>query len=291
MRSHFAGIGWLILVAFLARMPSLTLRPMISKDGVYYVQSIDGTQAKPHWNPPFFLWISRGLTRTLPVPAQTGGQIVSMFFGIACVVPLYFLGYRLGGTFGAWTSALFYAFNPVTILMDTDVSNSSCATFWTVLFVSVVWRSLNRPNSLLWTLAAFMFCYLALLSRREASVLPIIAMIAASGLFWASAFPRFRKLLIPSLHFLLIFGAMTSILVVVSLSWPRNEERIFRTLYEIRWYMSNVLYAEGPSVSGGCMQFLDGLSRAVSVPVIPFFILGVTVGLARERLSLLYVIL
>jgi hypothetical protein len=260
---------WLIPLALALRLIHLVERPMISKDGVSYVQAVDRPDLSgvtESWGQPVYLfaaWMLRGLG------AQAACHIVALAFGIATLIPLYWLAARIGGPSLANLAGLLYAVHPLTVVMDSDVSNCSTATFFTLLSFIAIWRAIF-DRSLAACFVAPMLCFLAIMSRREALALMPFAFLFAAGCLALSVRRDSRHLLEPTLRLVFVGGSCFPLLALLALSIPLAQEKL---------YLLTQTLAGVPSLSPSDMEgladfFFDG-AQAVYLSILPFALIGV----------------
>jgi hypothetical protein len=256
---------------------------MITKDGVYYVQAIEEptiTGVLKSHGQPIYLLGAWAIHRKFGLDPQTAGHLLNLTFSMGCLALIYFFGLQVSGSGVAVLSALLYALHPEIVQLDTDVSNVSCAIFWTTLALYALWQALKSGN-LPAVVAAPLLAITAILSRREAAILVLIFAGFPTIQFVMSAIPRYRHLLLPSLRFILGAGAVTAIGVFLAFALDsglgnrlENASRMGQAFFD---------HSIQPKLLGPGLWITlsDGIS-ALQWFVLPLFILGI---LFRRRLT------
>jgi hypothetical protein len=250
---------------------------MISKDGVLYVRiirggNLDGPEFR--YPQPLYFHFAQWVSATGSFSSQTAGHITTFSFSLLGLIVLYVLANCLGGPVLARWSALLYAIHPELVLMDSDVSNMSCALFFSLLGLGALWLSL-RYDSVPCMILTPILSILAALSRREAVALGPVILGIPCILFAISSQPRFRNWLIPSLRYLLIAGSTVAICLIISgTMFPSFNFRIYKTGLDVVEF-TGLLYDPWERVAwAGIKDFVSDFLEAVFWSLIPFVGLG-----------------
>lgn len=286
MKSHATTLAAVLLLALSVRLVNLAERPMITKDGVLYVQIIEKGWGVPGFDypQPLYFKIVRPLHRAAGISAQTAGHVATLVFSLLCIAVAYLICLSAGSRTLATIAAVLYAVHPHTVFVDTDVSNSSLATLGVLLSITCMAKAL-RDSSLPAIILCPTFALLAMFSRREAfALVPMLVLIPV--LFFAlSSHPRFRHLFLPSFRFILIGGTFSAVALLLACSmFPSVTLRLHETAN-----ISSLLLSS--SQSDGFMpeaipEFIHDSIRSIFIPLVPFVILGmaITQWFFRERM-------
>ncbi len=270
----------ILLLALAVRLLNLGLRPMISKDGVYYVQLIEQMEKRgpaTFYPQPLFHVSAWGLHRFTGLAPQTAGHALSLFFGLSCLILLYAMAWKAGGVQPANITGIVYALHPLTVINDADVSNISLGTFLTLLCLGAMWHGLK--NGSVWSsLATPPLLVLALMSRRETlALVPIMILAPCVMLAWSAHSCR-RHMTERALRFLLL-SLMSSALMVLIVYWGlaivrvRMEELVEKVVGSLLVATRNGTI----NIAGVRDVFGDG-TKAVFYSIAPFAMIGIVCG-------------
>ena len=134
----------LIILYFLIRLPNLTLLPIFTDETNYLDWGWRAIHAPGHlWyslydaKPPLVMWFF-GLSQSLISDPLLAGRLVSVFFGLATLLGLYFVGKKYFGPQVALISSLYYLVSPLFHLYDRQalMESALAAIFvWLIYFV------------------------------------------------------------------------------------------------------------------------------------------------------------
>ena len=123
----------LICLTFLIPLYAVVVAPIISSDGVYYVDTARVID-QGDWGKISEIWVLNlypfliVLFHRFIQDWEAAGRAVSLILGSAAVVPLFFQSRRSVGTAAALVAIFFYAVHPRLVEYSTDVLRE--ATFW-----------------------------------------------------------------------------------------------------------------------------------------------------------------
>ena len=251
---------------------------MITKDGVLYAQIIEKGQSIPgHEYPqPLYFMLAQPLHRITGLSPQTAGHVTTLFFGVACIALVYGLTLRAGGPLLAALTATLLAVHPHTVFIDTDVSNSSLATFWIILSVLCMAKAI-RDGSIFATFVCPGLVLLGIMSRREAMALVPLMIMAPFFFFLLSSAPRFRHFLQPTLKFILIGGATAAVELVLACTLiPGISNRLYEIAQASHWSLT-AAPTDGANPKA-VTEFLHDAVRSIFIPLAPFVLLGLALA-------------
>jgi len=139
-------LGLLVLITLLTRILALFQTPIISTDGVFYIQAAklfsEGRYAEIGRFDLFPLMLL--LVHKIIGDWELSGRLISITLGTLTVVPVFLLGRSLYNEKAGWLSALFYMTLPDFLKYDSDVLRDPTSWFFIATTLYLVWEGLKK---------------------------------------------------------------------------------------------------------------------------------------------------
>jgi 4-amino-4-deoxy-L-arabinose transferase-like glycosyltransferase len=265
----------LVLITLLTRVMSFLQTPIISNDGVLYIQlAKDFSEGKFEalLGTPFSLYpLLISFVQKFIGDWELTGQLISLILSTLTVIPVFLLGRSLYSEKVGWLSALFYITLPNFLRYSSDVVRDPTSWFFMTITLWLVWSGIQKNRAVLFGLASIS-AGLGALTRVEGLIL-----WGALALF--TAFSRILGISLKkrALNVTLLIFLLPALLLPVQLYLSKQSSKMVFgqvTLFPLKFievrthgilqpsdpvtYMGSKVYKSLPSVS---QNFLELASR------------------------------
>ncbi len=169
--NKFVSLGILLTIALLVRIFFLRFEYAVGWDEVNYLKlgasgAIHGLNhvLHPYWSPLYPLFVA--LTGKAVSNYELAGRLVSIFFGIFLIVPVYLFANKYLSKKVAWICSLLIAFFPMLIESSVSALTESLYIFMAITGVSLGFLTLQKKSIILAIVTGGLFS-LAYLTRPE----------------------------------------------------------------------------------------------------------------------------
>lgn len=176
-------LSFLVLITLFTRIYAFFQTPIISNDGIYYVQLAKlfsegkydefltittlNTLGTVNFNLYSFLLF---LVHSLLKDWQLSGQLISVALSTLTAIPIFLLGRSLYNEKVGWLSTLFYIFLPDFLRYGSDVIRDPTNWFFVAMTLWLVWSGIQKNQLICFSLASIS-AGLGVMTRVEGVIL------------------------------------------------------------------------------------------------------------------------